>query len=76
MLIIVLLSSRAVSVLRRKRKRSVVPNEQNMTVSGKREILETIYDQIQVGMQWKYPTLPSVISNPAKFDTRGGTPYI
>lgn len=53
----------------------MVSNEQNMMVSGKREILETIYDEIQVGMQWKYPTLPSVISNPAKFDNGGGGGY-
>ena len=40
-------------------------NEQNKTVC---EILETLYDETRVGMHWKYPMLPSVISNPAKFD--------
>lgn len=44
---IVLFSSRAVSVLRRKQKRSVVSNEQNMTVCGKCEMLEILCDETQ-----------------------------
>ena len=56
-MIIVLLSSRTVSIFGENDS-----NEQtDKTVC---EILET-----QVGMHWKYQMLPSVISNPAKFDS-------